>query len=469
MELENEMETPLDCYWRRAGSCTTPLDKFNNIAFIIASNDPSRIDIINKIKKTIKEFNLEPKLAVELEENNNLSAFCDSICAYIRGSRISIVDLTAPLKEYNEYDSRSEEPSVNVYWEYGYAAGLKKPIILICEEKQAESIPFNILDKQILYYNEDNIEEELGRILQQKISQPTVEGLKEVIRGRNESINVGKTTDALKTMGMGEMINIIRQTSFQDLFGLTENIMETISHIETRDIYEEFDGLSSFINLLLKSDFTDEEFIKIFDIIFKKFIKISDYRIDKIREKISESIRKKHVKNWIRDNQIINDLINVFIESRSFNDAGIYSRMIYPFAGELSESQVVRILENVLIKEKIRDSFSAKPILYAIIRIQREKIPINLWSKLINKELDEQGKAIKDKFKECNFAITYAALHLILSLDASWKKVELIIKYANSIPNFKKLIDLSILKQIPDEDIQEKLLTGSFTDLDKEI
>lgn len=80
--------------------------------------NPSRIDIINKIKKTIKEFDLEPKLAVELEENNNLSAFCDNICAYIRGSSINIVDLTAPLKECGEYDSLDEEPSVNVYWEY---------------------------------------------------------------------------------------------------------------------------------------------------------------------------------------------------------------------------------------------------------------------------------------------------------------------------------------------------------------
>ncbi len=463
------METHLDCYWRKAGSCTTPLDKFNNIAFIIASNDPSRIDIINNIKKITKEFDLEPKLAVELEENNNLSAFCDSICAYIRGSRISIVDLSAPLKECNDCDSKSEEPSVNVYWEYGYAAGLKRPIILICEEKQAESIPFNILDKQILYYNEDNIEEELGRLLQQKTSQPTVEGPKEVISRRIESLNIGKTTDALKTMGMGEMINIIRQTSFQDLFVLTENIMETISHIETWEIYEEFDGLYSFINLLLKSNFTDEEFIKIFEIILKKFLEISDYRNDKIREKISESIRNTPVKNWIRENHLIDDLISVFIESRSYNDAGINSRMVYPFAEELSESQVIRILENILIKDQIRDSFKAKPILYAIIRIQREKIPVNLWSKLIDKELDEQGEAIKGKFKENNFAITYAALHLILSLEASWRKVELIIKQVSSIPNFKKIIDLSILKQIPDENIQERLLTGSFPDLDEEI
>ena len=154
------MEEHLDCYWSNSRSCNIALNKFEGTAFIIASNDPSRIDILNIIKKTVKEFDLEPKFAIELEENNNLSAFCDSICAYIRGSRINIVDLTAPLRQRGDKNSIYEEPSVNVYWEYGYAAGLKKTIILICEEKQADSIPFNILDKQILYYQEDNIEEE---------------------------------------------------------------------------------------------------------------------------------------------------------------------------------------------------------------------------------------------------------------------------------------------------------------------
>lgn len=463
------MENTHECYWSNARSCNISLNTYEGIAFIIASNDPSRIELLNKLKNIIKEFDLEPKIAVELEENNQLSAFCDSICAYILGSRISIVDLTAPLKQYDESDSLYEDPSMNVYWEYGYAAGLKKPIILMCDEKQAKSIPFNILDKQILYYNEDNIEEELGRLLQQKLSQANVEVSREVKVRHTEPLHIGKTTDALKTMGMGEMIDIIRKASFQDLHELTENIMETFTHIETWEGRVEFDGLYSFINLLLKSPFSDEEYIKIFETILKKFLELLDFRIDKIREKISESIRKAPVKNWIRKNQLIDDLINVFIESQSFNDAGINSQMVYPFAEELSESQVIRILENVLTNDQIRDSFKAKPILYAIIRIHREKIPIDLWSKLIDEELDEQGKSIKGKFKKSGFAITYTALHLILSLEDSWKTVELIIKQASSIPNFNNVINLSLLKEILHERIQEKLSIVSSTDFDKEI
>ena len=302
-----------------------------------------------------------------------------------------------------------------------------------------------------------------------KDSQPTGEIPREVKERRTEPLNIGKTTDALKTMGMGEMINIIRQASFQDLYELTENITETITHIETWEDCEEFDGIFSFINLLLKSPFTDEEFLKIFEIILKKFLEISDFRIEKLRDKIRESIQKGPVKKWIRENQLIDDLIKVFLESKSFKQAEINSRMVYPFAEELSENQVIKILEKVVINDQIYDSYKTKPIIAAIIRIHREKIPINLWCNLIDKKLDERGISIAREFKESGIAIIYSALYFILGLEDSWKKVELIIKQVSSIPNFKKSINFSVLKKISDEEIQEKLSTVSFNDLDEEI
>lgn len=451
------MEEHLDCYWSNSRSCNIAINKFEGTAFIIASNDPSRIDILNKIKKTVKEFNLDPKFAIELEENNNLTAFCDSICAYIRGSRINIVDLTAPLRQRGDEDSIYEEPSVNVYWEYGYAAGLKKTIILICEEKQADSIPFNILDKQILYYQEDNIEEELGSLLKHKLEHPDAEFQREASKKKTAPLNIGKTTDLLKNMGKGEMINIIRQHSFQDLFELTKNIMETIIHIESPDECKEYEGLHSFINLLLKSNFTDQEFIKIFGVILKKFLENPDFQMKKIQEKLSASMQKVSVKEFIKSNNLLDDLIRIFLESGSFEDAGFNASMIYPFAGELSQKQVITILENVLENDQIYDSFKAKPIVFAIVRINREKIPYDLWVELYKKRLDEKGISIVRKFSEFGIRSDYPALHFILSFEASWKKVDLIMKEVNFIPNFHGLITLDVLKNISDEEIQDKL------------
>lgn len=437
------------------------MNKFEDTAFIIASNDPSRIDMLNTIKKTIKEFNLEPKFAIELEENNNLTAFCDSICAYTRGSRINIVDLTAPLRQMGDENSIYEEPSVNVYWEYGYAAGLKKPLILICEEKQADTIPFNMLDKQILYYQEDNIEEELGCLLKHKLEHPDEGFQQEESKKKTTHLDIGKVTDSLKTMGKGEIINLIRQNSFQDLFELTKNVMETIIQIESLDEYYEVNELHSFINLLLKSNFTDQEFIKIFEIILKKFLETPDFRMKKIQEKLSMSMQKASVKEFIKENKILDDLIQVFLESGSFESAGFNASMIYPFAGELSQNQVITILKNVLENDQIYDSFKAKFIVKVIVRINRKVIPYDLWQKLYNKKLDEEGITIVRKFGEDEMGITGLATYLILGLKDSWNKVDLIINQASSIPNFNGTINIEILKHISDEEIQDKLSKNS--------
>lgn len=453
------METSINCYWRKAGSCNTPLDKFEKTAFIIASNDPSRIEVINKIKEILKKFSLKPKVAVELEENNNLSAFCDSLCAYIRGSRISIVDLTAPLKECSksECNSEYEEPSVNVYWEYGYAAGLKRPIILICEEKQADSIPFNILDKQILYYQENTLEEELGRLLKRKLEQPSSSTLSEISKKGIVTLDIGRTTDSLKNMGKGEMVNLIRQTEFHEIFELTVNIMETITQIETQQEAEESEGFYSFIIILLKSNLTDEEFIKIFEVIFNKFLEINDFRMERIHDRMSEFIRKGSVLKLIIENNLVDKLIEIFLASESYYYAGINSRIIYPLNDNLSQDQVIKIIKGSLDNDQILHSFNAKPILKAIIRVHRDKIPFNLWTVLMRKKLDERGISIKREFKQSGMKITYPALRFILSLDNSWKKVQQIIMLKNNIPNFKSIISFRVLEKIPDKEIQEGL------------
>lgn len=439
------MVEQLNCYWSNARSCNISINEYEDFAFIIASNDISRIEIINKIKKIINDFNLKPKMAVELEENNNLTTFCDSICAYIRGSRINIVDLTAPLKQCNECDRDYEEPSVNVYWEYGYAAGLKKPLILICDEKQAEYIPFNILDKQILYYQEDHIEEQLGHLLKLRLEQPESEVHQREIKKRTEPLDIGKTTDALKTMGNGEMINIIRKSSHQELFELAENVMEVITQIEKDD---ELRGLYSFINILLKSSFTNDEFNIIFEVILKKFLEIPDHRKISLEENIGICIQKPYIKDWIKENKLLDDLIKVFIGSKSFELARINSGMIYPFVEELSVKQVSRILSNAITNDQIHNSFKTKPFIYAIVSLYRKRISMGLWVKLINKKLDSMGISVKQEFNKSGFRIAPAALHLLLNLDDMWEKVGFILKQIGSIPSFDGPITTDVLKKI---------------------
>ena len=322
----------------------------------------------------------------------------------------------------------------------------------MCEETQADSIPFDILDKQICYYNEDNIEEELGRLLKLKLKHPIGEISSDLKIKGVKPLNIGKTTDLLKTVGKGEMISIIRQSSFKDLLELTETVMVTISHIETREEYEEFDGFNSFINLILKSEFKNDEYIKLFEIIFKKFLELNDYRIQKITEKIRDAIYNPIIKKWIIDTNAIGKLINIFNKSNSFFMAGINSRIIYPFIEELTKRQVVKVLENVIINDQIHDSFKAKNIIYAIVNRNRDKIPYDLWTRLLKLNLDENAHSMKKLLRENNIKINLKTLYLLFNSDDPWGSAYYIIDQKALISNFDGTITPKLINRIVEKE-----------------
>lgn len=161
-----------NCYWSEAHACLIEIDQNQDSVFIIASNDPGRAEYIELIKKTIRLFNLNPIFAVDLSKNNNRQAFCDNICSYIISSRLIIVDLSGPiLPKCEKCSTEYLHFSINVFWEYGYAAGLKRPIIVICDESQEKELPFDIFDKQFLSYSKVSLEEDLGEIIKSKLEE----------------------------------------------------------------------------------------------------------------------------------------------------------------------------------------------------------------------------------------------------------------------------------------------------------
>ncbi len=71
--------------------------------------------------------------------------------------------------------------------------------------------------------------------------------------------------------------------------------------------------------------------------------------------------------------------------------------------------------------------------------------------------MDEKGISIVREFSESKIRPNFPALHFILSLEDSWKKVDLITKEVYFIPNFHGIITIDVLKKISDKEIQDKL------------
>jgi len=92
------MSRHYSCYWSNSRDCKKGLFEDTKDVFIIGSCDQNREEYIEEIKNIIEEVGLTWIFAEDLEDTNNLDAFCDNICSHIRGSRIIINDISAPLK-----------------------------------------------------------------------------------------------------------------------------------------------------------------------------------------------------------------------------------------------------------------------------------------------------------------------------------------------------------------------------------
>ena len=71
-----------NCPWSPNATCNTKLFSDPKSAFIIGSNAPDRREYIDIIIEILREFDLEPNFALDLNQYNGKLAFCTNICSY---------------------------------------------------------------------------------------------------------------------------------------------------------------------------------------------------------------------------------------------------------------------------------------------------------------------------------------------------------------------------------------------------
>jgi hypothetical protein len=181
------MEVDRSCYWAPGRTCDYELNENENFVFIVATSEVRRdgertlLDIItDSVRKcSFKDEQLEPIFA-QFENISGFDIFCSKICGYIKRSGLVIVDLTPrkqPSCALKKCKDISNYPSPNVYWEYGFASGLKKKIITICDKDQIEKLPFDIQGIGYIEYKKEEI-----KSFEDLLSNNIKEKLQEVIQ-----------------------------------------------------------------------------------------------------------------------------------------------------------------------------------------------------------------------------------------------------------------------------------------------
>ena len=171
------MSEKLKCYWTKDSYCGVKINQNGNEIFIIGSCDSSRRKVIDAIIDVVEnKFNMKAIFAEDLSQHNGYKAFCTNICSPIIRSTLIIVDLSAPNKNITCSKCNQEieilQQSVNVYWEYGYACGLAKRVLLLIDESQIDKMPFDVADTQVEVYNMNNLEDKLNKLIEMKLKEP---------------------------------------------------------------------------------------------------------------------------------------------------------------------------------------------------------------------------------------------------------------------------------------------------------
>jgi hypothetical protein len=141
--------------WQDTGEEESPSQKENNIeknkAFVmmsISSEDYRLEDVLSSIKRATNKFGIECVRVDEIEHSGKIT---DLILGYILKSEYLICDIS------------TERP--NVYYELGYAHGIKKEVILIAQE--GSHIHFDIKDYNVIFYkNYTDLESKLSKRLE---------------------------------------------------------------------------------------------------------------------------------------------------------------------------------------------------------------------------------------------------------------------------------------------------------------
>lgn len=129
----------------RSESIAQPIIFNANTAFVVmkyTQNDENQNAFKYGIKAALKELGIK---CVRADDNVRCNVILEQVIEHIHKSKFIIV--------------KADTESLNVYFELGFAMGIKKVILLISEESQVENLPIDIRNIQCLTYKKGDYKE----------------------------------------------------------------------------------------------------------------------------------------------------------------------------------------------------------------------------------------------------------------------------------------------------------------------
>lgn len=203
-----------------------------------------------------------------------------------------------------------------------------------------------------------------------KITQEiTIDKLANKFGKKQEKISkIPKLIESIKNMGKDEMTFLITSLSFDDLYPLIENIMTRIVLTENYEEYEANINLVLFIKYNFNLITEEDEIISLLGVIFPKLRQLSKYALEDFIEIINNTLNGEKVIDWVLNNDYIDDLIEIFVNSSNFRVAKLNAYIIFKFKNYLKDDQVVKIANGVIDNFQIYKPEESRKIATSILK-----------------------------------------------------------------------------------------------------
>lgn len=285
----------------------------------------------------------------------------------------------------------------NVFYELGRAHEKENTyVIQICQDKK--DIPFDLQHIRTIIYNDSpkgykKLKGELLKYVENYLIEFKEGDRKEEFNSKKKREEIvsddrlREYIESIKKFGKGKISDLGVTLSFIDLQNITRLIYGELTLIEDWEEVRKNTILFDFLHFSIILRENKDEKIALLKLLIKNINakRIKGYR--KLYERFIDYLEIDYLKDFIIENDYIEVLINIFIDSVNWNDGAITSGILLHFKDILRPDQLLKIMNASLENDQIYGSGKGSRNVYNLIKDKRGFIPSKLLKELREKKI----------------------------------------------------------------------------------
>ena len=184
-----------------------------------------------------------------------------------------------------------------------------------------------------------------------------------IIKEKPKKVDHRKLIESIKIMTKEEIGDLIVSTEYQVLYDLVSKAIAEIILIEEYYEFKKKTQLFEFVLNSIKLRTKKEEKLELFGIVISSLITFGGSFMKEIYLEVINLCQSLMYKNYIIEKNLLDDFIQLFKNSYSYENATLNASFLHNFCGNLNKSQIDQIVKASIENDQIYNSFNAFEIM----------------------------------------------------------------------------------------------------------